>query len=422
MSYNDILSNGEKLLISIIIPTRDRADYLKYSVQTALKIDDIEIEVIVSDNASSDHTKKIISSIKDNRLKYINTGKRVSMRENFEFALKASSGEYVIFFGDDDGIIPDQFKYLRNILLKYKPDALSWDFLTYVWPIKGYGKKTGGLRFVKKKIFGNVNQVNNKESKETLLNADFANESILPRIYHGCMSRHFLDTLINKDGIYFCSRSPDLHISFRATQKGGRFFKVNHPFSINGISPASTGGGMRSQDKTDKSISKSLEFISESKKDTVKDVIPLSKSMGLGFLSALETVRLHFPDPNFKPNYYKWYIFCLQNIHKVDRASAKEILDATYLYSQETSTKGHFHKANTKNNILNKKLKNLISKINNIMFSFRISANLNNKNDILTAVQMSDIILSDDIEKTLLHKNSLKKQFSSAKRRSKNIH
>ena len=113
------MSNGEKLLISIIIPTRDRADYLKYSVQTALKIDDIEIEVIVSDNASSDHTKKIISSIKDDRLKYINTGKRVSMRENFEFALKASYGEYVIFFGDDDGIIPDQFKYLRNILLKY---------------------------------------------------------------------------------------------------------------------------------------------------------------------------------------------------------------------------------------------------------------------------------------------------------------
>ena len=159
------MSNGEKLLISIIIPTRDRADYLKYSVQTALKIDDIEIEVIVSDNASSDHTKKIISSIKDDRLKYINTGKRVSMRENFEFALKASSGEYIIFFGDDDGIIPNQFNCLRNILLKYKPDALSWDFLTYVWPIKGYGKKTGGLRFVKKKIFGNIIQVNNKESK-----------------------------------------------------------------------------------------------------------------------------------------------------------------------------------------------------------------------------------------------------------------
>ena len=119
------------------------------------------------------------------------------MRENFEFALKASSGEYVIFFGDDDGIIPNQFNCLRNILLKYKPDALSWDFLTYVWPIKGYGKRTGGLRFVKKKTFGNVTQVNNKESKETLLNADFANESILPRIYHGCMSRHFLDTLIS---------------------------------------------------------------------------------------------------------------------------------------------------------------------------------------------------------------------------------
>ena len=408
------------MLISIIIPTRDRADYLKYSVQTALKIDDIEIEVIVSDNASIDHTEKIISSIKDNRLKYINTGKRVSMRENFEFALKASSGEYVIFFGDDDGIIPDQFKYLRTILLKYKPDALSWDFLTYVWPIKGYGKKAGGLRFINKKIFGDVIQSNSKACRTTLLNADFTINCLLPKIYHGCMSRNFLDSLINKDGIYFCSRSPDLHISFRAAQKGGRFFRINHPFSINGISPASTGGGMKSQDKTDKSISKSLEFISEAKKDTVKDVIPLSKSMGLGFLSALETVRLHFPDPNFEPNYYKWYIFCLENIHKVESTSAKEILDATYLYSQETSTEGDFHKANKKYIVLNRKLKNLISKINRI-FSFRISTKLDKKNNILTAVQVSDIILSNGIEKTLIHKNKFKEKFLSAKSRSKKI-
>ena len=69
-----------------------------------------------------------------------------------KFALKASSGDYVIFFGDDDGIIPDQFKHLRYILEEHTPDSLSWDFLTYVWPIEGYGKKTGGLRFEFRKI------------------------------------------------------------------------------------------------------------------------------------------------------------------------------------------------------------------------------------------------------------------------------
>ena len=47
------------------------------------------------------------------------------MRANFENALKASSGDYVIFFGDDDGILPLQFKFLRNILEKHQPDTWS---------------------------------------------------------------------------------------------------------------------------------------------------------------------------------------------------------------------------------------------------------------------------------------------------------
>ena len=48
------------MLISIIIPSRDRAVYLKYSVQTALNIQDENIEIIISDNASTDHTQEII--------------------------------------------------------------------------------------------------------------------------------------------------------------------------------------------------------------------------------------------------------------------------------------------------------------------------------------------------------------------------
>ena len=124
------------MLISIIIPSRDRAVYLKYSVQTALNIQDDNIEIIISDNASTDQTKEVIKGIDDTRLKYFNTKKRISMRANFENALRASSGDYVIFFGDDDGILPLQFKYLRNILENHKPDALSWDFLTTLGQLK----------------------------------------------------------------------------------------------------------------------------------------------------------------------------------------------------------------------------------------------------------------------------------------------
>ena len=142
----------EQPLVSIIINCYNGEKYLADSLKSVIKQKHKNWELIFWDNLSIDSSAEIFNKYNDKRLKYVNTGKRVSMRANFEFALKASSGDYVIFFGDDDGIIPDQFKHLRYILEEHTPDSLSWDFLTYVWPIEGYGKKTGGLRFEFRKI------------------------------------------------------------------------------------------------------------------------------------------------------------------------------------------------------------------------------------------------------------------------------
>ena len=104
--------------LSIVIPTRERIQYLQESIRTALAIEDIDIEIIVSDNASSDNTAVILSDIDDIRFKYTHTGKRVSMRANFENGLNNCTGDYIMFFGDDDGVLPKQIPILKNILEK----------------------------------------------------------------------------------------------------------------------------------------------------------------------------------------------------------------------------------------------------------------------------------------------------------------
>src|SRR6056297_1629920 len=104
------------MLISIVIPTRDRAQYLRHSLATSTAIPDPNIEIVVSDNASVDETRKVVSEAQDPRVRYVNTGARVSMRQNFEFAFHQSKGDYLIYFGDDDGILPGQFSFLRSIL------------------------------------------------------------------------------------------------------------------------------------------------------------------------------------------------------------------------------------------------------------------------------------------------------------------
>jgi len=409
------------MLISIIIPSRDRAVYLKYSVQTALNIQDKNIEIIISDNASTDHTREIIRRIDDTRLKYFNTNKRISMRANFENALKASSGDYVIFFGDDDGIIPQQFKFIRNILEKHKPDALSWDFLTYTWPIKDYAKKSGSLRFEHRKIYGNVIKSTKKIYLETLLNAELGRHNYLPRIYHGCMSRKFLDKLVNEDGLYFCSRSPDLHMSFRAAQYGGNFLRINHPFTINGISPASTGGGSRSTDKNNKALSKSFEYIAETEIDPIKDVLPLTKSMGFSFLSALETLKHHFPNPPLQVNYNKWYAFCLSTIPKGDTKTATEIINCVSLHAKKTSTERELNSINPGYIYIKYKFLRLISKIKHYPFSFRVFAQLNMQNNILSAAKAADIVLKQDLKDIIEEKTSHKSSVKNAKKRGKRL-
>ena len=409
------------MLISIIIPSRDRALYLKYSLQTALNIQDKNIEIIISDNASTDHTREVIRGIDDTRLKYFNTNKRISMRANFENALRVSSGDYVIFFGDDDGILPLQFKYLRNILEKYKPDALSWDFLTYIWPIKDYAKKTGGLRFEHRKIYGCIIKSTKKIYLETLLNAELGRQNFLPRIYHGCMSRTFLDKLVNEEGLYFCSRSPDLHMSFRAAQHGGNFLRINHPFTINGISPASTGGGTRSIDINNKALSKSLEYKAETEMDPIKDVLPLTKSMGFSFLSALETLKHHFPNPPLQINYNKWYAFCLSSIPKGDAKIASDIMKYISLHAKNTSTERELNRINPKYIYIKHKFLKLMSKIRHYPFSFRVIAELNMQNNILTAAKIADKILKQDLKDIIEEKTTHKICIQNAKKRGRRL-
>jgi hypothetical protein len=48
----------------------------------------------------------VVASFKDPRIRYVNTGKHLSMSHNWEFALSHVEKGYVTFVGDDDGLLP----------------------------------------------------------------------------------------------------------------------------------------------------------------------------------------------------------------------------------------------------------------------------------------------------------------------------
>ncbi len=418
--------------ISIVIPSRERGAYLAHSLATVTAIDDPNLEIVVSDNASLDDTRAIAEGCGDARVKYVNTGARVSMRQNFELGLRSSTGDYVIMFGDDDGIIPGQFPMLRDILERHKPDTLSWNFLTYGWPIDGYGTKVGGVRLVRDNCFGTPERIDPAARLRQLEDGHSDISRPLPLLYHGCMSRAYLDRLRGTEGDYFKSMSPDLYISFRAVQHGashgGDFLHIHHPFSINGFSPASTGGAMQTLGPKDSAGkeggAKKTEnsFLTEIKTDPLQDVIPVTKSMALAFLGTLQTVHSRYPDDPISPDYLRWYRLALIDQHKKDAATGAEIAASLDAHADQFGTHAELaaaRKAGPPSGL--EKLRTTLARNLAKLGSFRVSTEQGGENTIFTAAQTCDRLLGDHLADTLAGKMTRSAAWADARQRSRDF-
>lgn len=107
--------------VSVIIPTYNRAELLRIAIESAINQTYKEIEIIVCDDKSTDHTRGVIDSFKDERIKYIlNKGnKGPSAARNT--AILASKGEYIAFLDDDDEWFADKLQKQVEVLDDSKP-------------------------------------------------------------------------------------------------------------------------------------------------------------------------------------------------------------------------------------------------------------------------------------------------------------
>ncbi len=94
--------------VTIAIPTRNRAELLRLSIASALAQTYDNFEVLVSNNASSDHTARVIAEFSgDPHLRVINQRVGLSMVENWNCCVKEASGEFFLLLSDDDLLEPE---------------------------------------------------------------------------------------------------------------------------------------------------------------------------------------------------------------------------------------------------------------------------------------------------------------------------
>jgi hypothetical protein len=93
-------------LVTIAIPTFNRAAWLEDCVRSALAQDYHNFEVLVSDNASDDNTAEVLKEIQDPRLRVVRQARNIGLRLNWNACLAEARGDYIVFVSDDDRIDP----------------------------------------------------------------------------------------------------------------------------------------------------------------------------------------------------------------------------------------------------------------------------------------------------------------------------
>ncbi len=94
-------------LVSICIPTYNRADYAEAAVRSALSQTYEPIEVLVSDDCSDDGSYERLLSVRDPRLHVKRNSHRRGPVSNRNAALNRVRGQLIKFLDDDDLLEPD---------------------------------------------------------------------------------------------------------------------------------------------------------------------------------------------------------------------------------------------------------------------------------------------------------------------------
>jgi glycosyltransferase involved in cell wall biosynthesis len=99
----------ESPLVSIGLPTYNRAQRFERALRSAVAQSYTNLEIVVSDNASDDATADVCVRVANNdrRVRYIRQPVNRGMQANFRAVLAEARGELFMWLGDDDWLDPE---------------------------------------------------------------------------------------------------------------------------------------------------------------------------------------------------------------------------------------------------------------------------------------------------------------------------
>lgn len=118
-------------LVSIIMPSFNRADIIDISIRSILEQSYTKFELIVCDDGSTDDTESVVSSVGDNRIRYLkqeNKGAAAARNK----ALESARGEIITYLDTDNYWHPNYLQLVTSQFANHEGcSAVYFDFVDY---------------------------------------------------------------------------------------------------------------------------------------------------------------------------------------------------------------------------------------------------------------------------------------------------
>jgi glycosyltransferase involved in cell wall biosynthesis len=225
---------------SIVIPTRNRLEYLPYAIRSVLDSCRVDIELIVSNNHSSDGTNEFLSGLSDPRLRVVTPSVSLPMAGHYEFAINEARGEWITILGDDDAVMPYIFDRLDSYIIENPLiDIISSIRSYYFWPgcEDIYGDSV--VAYSSRQV------ATLRSTEQDLLSAlkGFRSCFDMPQIYTTSMIKRSLYQEIKEKsgGCFYHSIIPDMYSVVALCLSRKRYLRVEEPLFWVGTSSKSLG-------------------------------------------------------------------------------------------------------------------------------------------------------------------------------------
>lgn len=237
----------EQIALGVLIPTRNREEYLVHSIESALKFRlacPFGVKIFIANNGDEQLSQSLTEALERDGITLIERPLApISMSQNWHRGYQCVKEEIVthlLIMGDDDLLLnPDYRPFTKAFLDGYDAVICNRSARRYLWETPDSPAR---IQFTRENSKQMVNRMRSNPEDLFISPSLYAHS---PSPYQGFVSMEWLGKVVQEFGVLSPARSPDVFLSFAlASMTQFSSVSLRRPFLADGQSPKSNGASM----------------------------------------------------------------------------------------------------------------------------------------------------------------------------------